>query len=173
MSNSESKIQINIKTGPGFDASLINIYADSRAEADGLLADVIEMIPMILVAEQQAQAGGRVAAVLALAPQQPAQPSAAPPAVISGGYGAPAGGYPSPPTGPSGAGPEVVADRYGNRWTYGLGDAPLLVDGRGAYARKDWTSAKGAALKAWVDPAKGPKPFPPGAAGEAEIVWIR
>lgn len=68
------------------------------------------------------------------------------------------------------AGPEVVAGKYGDRWTYGLAEAPALPDGRGFYALREWTDAKQTARKAFVDPAKGPKPFAPGAE-EAKIIW--
>ena len=68
------------------------------------------------------------------------------------------------------AGPEVVAGKYGDRWTYGLAEAPALPDGRGFYVLREWTDAKQTARKAFVDPAKGPKPFAPGAE-EAKIIW--
>ena len=68
------------------------------------------------------------------------------------------------------AGPEVVAGKYGDRWTYGLAEAPALPDGRGFYALREWTDAKQTARKAFVDPSKGPKPFAPGAE-EAKIIW--
>ena len=68
------------------------------------------------------------------------------------------------------AGPEVVAGKYGDRWTYGLAEAPALPDGRGFYVLREWTDAKQTARKAFVDPAKGPKPFSPGAE-EAKIIW--
>lgn len=67
--------------------------------------------------------------------------------------------------------PEVVSDKYGAQYTYGLAEAPALPDGRGYYVKKAWTSQKGKRLVAWVDPIKGPKPFPKGAA-EAELIWI-
>lgn len=77
---------------------------------------------------------------------------------------------PSAPTPTVGA-PEVVSDKYGAQYTYGLAEAPQLPDGRGFYVKKAWTSQKGKRLVAWVDPIKGPKPFPKGAA-EAELIWI-
>ena len=166
---SDSKIQANFKTGPGFDASLINLYADSAEELDALIATVFERVPQIISLQQQLQAGGVVAAALPVAAEQPVQASAAPPNVVqfpqAQTYSAPA--VPAAPTGP-----EVISDRYGNRYTYGLADAPPLPDGRGYYIRKDWTSQKGSVLKAWVDPAKGPKPAQAGAV-EAELIWIK
>ncbi len=66
---------------------------------------------------------------------------------------------------------EVVTDKYGAQYTYGLAEAPQLPDGRGTYVKKAWTSQKGKRLVAWVDPIKGPKPFPKGAV-EAELIWI-
>ena len=66
--------------------------------------------------------------------------------------------------------PEVVTGKYGDKWTYGLSDAPALPDGRGDYVLREWTDKSGKARKAFVDPAKGPKPFSPGAE-EAKIIW--
>lgn len=58
---------------------------------------------------------------------------------------------------------EEITDRWGNVWTYGHPDAPALPDGRGFYARKKGKSKAGSEYTGWFDPAKGPKPFPPGA----------
>lgn len=66
--------------------------------------------------------------------------------------------------------PEVIAGKYGDKWTYGLAEAPALPDGRGFYALREWTDAKQVARIAFVDPSKGPKPFSPGAV-EAKIIW--
>jgi hypothetical protein len=67
---------------------------------------------------------------------------------------------------------EVIIDRYGNEWTYGHPDAPALPDGRGKYAKKKGTSKAGKPYIGWFDPAKGPKPFTPGAV-EAETIWAK
>lgn len=67
---------------------------------------------------------------------------------------------------------EVIKDRYGNEWTYGHPDAPDLPDGRGKYAKKKGMSKAGKAYTGWFDPAKGPKPFQPGAV-EAETIWAK
>jgi hypothetical protein len=67
---------------------------------------------------------------------------------------------------------EVVKDKYGNEWTYGHPDAPLLPDGRGNYAKKKGVSKAGKTYVGWFDPAKGPKPFKPGAV-EAETIWTK
>lgn len=67
---------------------------------------------------------------------------------------------------------EVVKDKYGNEWTYGHPDAPDLPDGRGKYAKKKGVSKAGKAYVGWFDPAKGPKPFSPGAV-EAETIWTK
>lgn len=75
----------------------------------------------------------------------------------------------------TGSGPasiEVIKDRYGNEWTYGHPDAPELPDGRGKYAKKKGISKAGKAYTGWFDPAKGPKPFTPGAV-EAETIWAK
>jgi hypothetical protein len=75
-------------------------------------------------------------------------------------------------TGTTPAAIEVIMDRYGNEWTYGHPDAPALPDGRGKYAKKKGTSKAGKAYVGWFDPAKGPKPFTPGAV-EAETIWAK
>ena len=67
---------------------------------------------------------------------------------------------------------EVLQDRYGNEWTYGHPDAPDLPDGRGKYAKKKGVSKAGKSYTGWFDPAKGPKPFKPGAV-EAETIWAK
>jgi len=69
------------------------------------------------------------------------------------------------------ASPEMVNDKYGNAFTYNHPEAPALPDGRGLYVLKEWRDKNGKARKAFVDPVKGPKPFPAGAA-EAPIVWV-
>ena len=76
------------------------------------------------------------------------------------------------PVAASAAAIEVITDRYGNEWTYGHPDAPALPDGRGKYAKKKGTSKAGKAYIGWFDPAKGPKPFSPGAV-EAETIWTK
>jgi hypothetical protein len=84
-----------------------------------------------------------------------------------------AGLNPTPVTaGTTPAAIEVIMDRYGNEWTYGHPDAPALPDGRGKYAKKKGTSKAGKAYVGWFDPAKGPKPFTPGAV-EAETIWAK
>ncbi len=84
-----------------------------------------------------------------------------------------AGLNPTPVTaGTTAAAIEVIMDRYGNEWTYGHPDAPALPDGRGKYAKKKGTSKAGKAYVGWFDPAKGPKPFTPGAT-EAETIWAK
>lgn len=67
---------------------------------------------------------------------------------------------------------EVVKDKYNNEWTYGHPDAPDLPDGRGKYAKKKGVSKAGKTYVGWFDPAKGPKPFKPGAT-EAETIWAK
>jgi hypothetical protein len=169
MSSNTAKIQVNIKTGAGYDASLINIYADSPEELAYLLDEAGATVPAIVALQQQFQAGGVLAEVIPLNAVQDAPQSFAPPAVVNYGNPGPAPDFAQPA---QAAGPTVETDRYGNRYTYGLNDAPLLPDGRGTYIRKDWTSQQGKQLKAWVDPSKGPRPFAKGSV-EAEIQWIR
>lgn len=76
------------------------------------------------------------------------------------------------PVAVSAASIEVIKDRYGNEWTYGHPDAPDLPDGRGKYAKKKGVSKAGKSYTGWFDPAKGPKPFTPGAV-EAETIWSK
>lgn len=83
-----------------------------------------------------------------------------------------AGLNPTPVTTGGPASIEVIKDRYGNEWTYGHPDAPDLPDGRGKYAKKKGISKAGKAYTGWFDPAKGPKPFTPGAV-EAETIWAK
>ena len=72
---------------------------------------------------------------------------------------------------PQSGGPREVNDQWGNVWTYGLAEAPALPDGRGQYAKKNWTDKSGKARVAWVDPSRGPESFPKGQA-EAPIKFI-
>ena len=67
-------------------------------------------------------------------------------------------------------GPEKVPGKYGDTFTYGLAEAPALPDGRGHYVLREWTDRQGKARIAFVDPAKGPRPFAPGAV-EAKIIF--
>lgn len=76
----------------------------------------------------------------------------------------------------SGNAPTTETDKYGAKFTYDHPDAKDLPDGRGKYILKEWTSkpkddgTPGKALKAWVDPIKGPRPARKGEA-EAPIIW--
>lgn len=65
---------------------------------------------------------------------------------------------------------ETLEDRWGNKWTYNLPDAPELPDGRGKYALKAGTARSGKAYRIFEDPSAGPKPFPKGAV-KAESIW--
>jgi hypothetical protein len=77
----------------------------------------------------------------------------------------------APAAAPAAAGaPEVVKNQYGNVFTYNHPEAPDLPDGRGKYVFKEWSDKSGKQRKAFVDPIKGPKPFPPGAT-EAPTKW--
>jgi hypothetical protein len=67
---------------------------------------------------------------------------------------------------------EVVQDRWGNTYTYGHPEAPVLPDGRGRYIQKDWMNKQGKRSLAWVDPTKGPKPAKPGIE-EAPLIWVQ
>ena len=55
MSNAAAKVQVNIKSGEGFDATLVNIYAENPDELAQLLTAVTQFAPQI------AEARGAVA----------------------------------------------------------------------------------------------------------------
>ena len=69
------------------------------------------------------------------------------------------------------SGPEEVTDKYGNKYTYGLVDAPTIPDTDLKAVLKEWTAKSGKQLKAYVHPRKGPKPSPEG--GDLDfIAWV-
>ena len=143
-SNDGIKTQLNFKTSQG---SLINVYLYSYDEAE--IKQALEAIANV-TAEVQAvetlyNAQGLLREALGATPVEQS-------------------------TTKSSTGGEVVEDKYGNQWTYDHPNAPDLPDGRGKYAYKDWVDANGKRRKAWVDPAKGPRPFAKGEK-EAAIIW--
>lgn len=135
--------------------------AEFRAGLDEvILGGLAEKVLTAQQAVQEAISGPAVAHVQ----QSVAAPATAAPAPA---YQAPAAAAPA--AAPQG-GVETVQDKWGNTWIYGLPQAPALPDGRGQYALKQGKSKAGKPYKGWFDPAKGPKPFPAGAA-EAEAIW--
>lgn len=81
-------LQVSLKTQAG---SLINARGLNRDELATSVTSILELVPLILQAEQAFTAGGTVAAVLPLAPQQPAQPAPNP----SGPFAPPANAAPN------------------------------------------------------------------------------
>jgi len=150
--NPNTKLQVNFKLSNG---DLINIYADTQEELEKGLTSIQDLSTLISSVSQSLNGVARVIDIAKVAPAAPALVAVAAPA----------------PAASAGA-IETVTDRYGNQWTYGLPDAPDLPDGRGKYAKKRGTSKQGKAYVGWFDPAKGPKPFQPGAV-EAETIWAK
>lgn len=78
MTNQTSKIQVNIKTSDRQDAALINVYAETGQELDGLLQEVIRLSPLIAQAKGAVSVGAsglvQSAAVVNTQPQQGQEP---------------------------------------------------------------------------------------------------
>lgn len=146
--NPNTKLQVNFKLSNG---DLINVYADTQEELEKGLTSIQDLSTLISSVSQSLNGVARVIDIAKVAPAAPASEQAQPAA--------------------TGA-VETVTDRYGNQWTYGLTEAPDLPDGRGKYAKKRGTSKAGKSYVGWFDPAKGPKPFKPGAV-EAETIWMK
>jgi len=72
VSNDKAVYQANFKTGAGYEASLINVYAESAEELAGLLGAL--PIAQILATQQQLQGVAAITAAVPVAPaaQQPA-----------------------------------------------------------------------------------------------------
>lgn len=138
------KFQLNVKNSAG---TLLNFYfyeVDEQA-IKGALETIANCTPEIQAVETLFNAQGLLKQALGAEPVEQS-------AVKSSG------------------GEETVEDKYENKWTYNQANAPELPDGRGKYAWKDWVDANGKRRRAWVDPAKGPKPFARGEK-EAPIIW--
>ncbi len=143
--NDGVKFQINVKTSQG---SLVNLYFYSYDEEEikGALEVAANITPEINAIETLYNAQGVLKQALGATPVDQS-------------------------TTVSSEASEIVLDKYENEWTYNLPNAPALPDGRGKYAFKNWVDANGKRRKAWVDPAKGPKPFAKGAS-EAPLIWL-
>ncbi len=159
MASTESNFSVTFK----LNGDLFTVRGDDAATFRGNLDAVIltDLAEKVLTAQQAAHDAAGIAPAVAQVQQSVAAPAQAAPAPA---YQAPA----AAPAAPQGV--ETVADRWGNTWIYGLPQAPALPDGRGQYALKQGKSKAGKPYKGWFDPAKGPKPFPAGAA-EAEAIW--
>ena len=146
-------------TGKLHGTELFTVRGDSLAEFKANLAGAVDAIAE--ATELQASRSRRVGQVAVTTQQDVVE-------VLQSQLGATV--ISETPTAPAAI--EVIKDRYGNEWTYGHPDAPALPDGRGRYAKKKGVSKAGKAYTGWFDPAKGPKPFTPGAT-EAETIWLK
>lgn len=158
MASTESNFSVTFKV----NGDLFTVRGDDAATFRANLDAVIltDLADKVLTAQSAAhEASGVAAPAVAQVQQSVAAPAQAAPAPT---YQAPA---------PQG-GVETVTDRFGNTWIYGLPDAPQLPDGRGQFVLKQGRSKAGKAYKGWFDPAKGPKPFTPGAV-EADPIFVR
>jgi hypothetical protein len=122
-----TKFQVNFKTP---DGTLINLYATSKEELEGLLTAASDFSALI-TSTSQAYAGA--------APAAPVYASA--PAVASA---------------PSAGGEETVNDKYGNIWVYNHPSAPECSRGK-MVLKHGKAQATGKPYKGWFDPATGPK----------------
>lgn len=68
-------------------------------------------------------------------------------------------------------GPETVENKHGDKFTYNHPDAKEIEPGVQEVLR-EWTDRNGKARKAFVDPAKGPKPCSPGNRDKDYIRWV-
>lgn len=162
MASTESNFSVTFKV----NGDLFTVRGDDAATFRGNLDAVIltDLAEKVLTAQQAAHDAAGMAPAVAVVQASVGVPAQAAPAPA---YQAPAAAAPA--AAPQG-GVETVQDKWGNTWIYGLPQAPALPDGRGQYALKQGKSKAGKPYKGWFDPAKGPKPFPAGAA-EAEAIW--
>ena len=121
-----TKFQVNFKTK---DGTLINLYASSKEELEGLLTAASDFSALI-TSTSQAYAGS--------APAAPVYNSA--PAVASA---------------PSAGGEQTVTDRYGNTWVYNHSSAPECARGK-MVLKHGKAQSTGKPYKGWFDPAAGP-----------------
>jgi hypothetical protein len=119
-----TKFQVNFKTP---DGTLINLYATSKEELEGLLTAASDFSALI-ISTSQAFGGS--------APAAPVYASA--PAVASTG------------------GEETINDKYGNTWVYNSPSAPECSRGK-MVLKHGKAQATGKPYKGWFDPAAGPK----------------
>jgi hypothetical protein len=99
-------LQVSIKTGPGYESSLINLPAATTQELEDKLRWVTENAHLIIAAETAVHAVGKVAPLAAqtasvsfqqdVPTQNWGQPRAAPPAFVPTGNPVQQGGPPAP-----------------------------------------------------------------------------
>ena len=171
MSNAEAMVQVNLKSGVGYDATLINVYAKTPDELVTLLNAVKQHAPLIAEAQAVVKLShgievqqGSVQSQQEVPAQQgfsvPQMPNVGPPPTQqdNAGWGAPQQQqappqWSQPAQYQSDGGPET--DKWGNTWEYGRPDAPATP--RGPAVLKSGTSREGKGYKRWEDPAKGPR----------------
>lgn len=155
MSNDQALVQVNIKSGEGFDATLVNVYAKTPDELVQLLEAVKEHAPLI------AEARGAVAIAHGIEVKKGSVNT-----VVeqgqgtqqAGGWGGQQQGQAAPSwSGGGGGGSTIVEDKWNNKWEYDCADAPLTP--RGPAVLKHGKSREGKDYKKWEDPAAGPRWF--------------
>ena len=123
-----TKFQVNFKTP---DGTLINLYATSKEELEGLLTAASDFSALITSTSQ---------AYGSAAPAAPVYNSA--PAVASAPVSA--------------GGEETVTDEWGNVFVYNHPNAPECSRGK-MVLKHGKAQATGKPYKGWFDPAAGPK----------------
>lgn len=104
MTNANAKVQVNLKSGEGFDATLVNVYAETPQELENLLRSVAEYAPLI------AEARGAVALAHGIEVKQGSvqvqqEPPTHQPEPPQSGWGQPAQAAPPSFAQPNNAGP--------------------------------------------------------------------
>lgn len=175
MSNAEALIQVNLKSGVGYDATLINVYAQNGQQLVELLEAVKANAPLIAEAQGVVKfthgAEVQQGSVQTQVSQPPAQQQYQQEPTTqqnNGGWGAPqsTGGDPfssgqqqAPPSfaqpAQFGGDGGSETDKWGNAWEYGRPDAPATP--RGPAVLKTGMSRDNKQYKRWEDPAKGPR----------------
>ena len=123
-----TKFQVNFKTP---DGTLINLYATSKEELEGLLTAASDFSALIV---STSQAYGSVAPA---APVYASTPAVASAPVSAGGE-------------------ETVTDEWGNVFVYNHPNAPECSRGK-MVLKHGKAQATGKPYKGWFDPAAGPK----------------
>jgi hypothetical protein len=123
-----TKFQVNFKTP---DGTLINLYATSKEELEGLLTAASDFSALII---STSQAYGSVASA---APVYASAPAVASAPVSAGGE-------------------ETVTDEWGNVFVYNHPNAPECSRGK-MVLKHGKAQATGKPYKGWFDPAAGPK----------------
>ena len=123
-----TKFQVNFKTP---DGTLINLYATSKEELEGLLIAASDFSALIVSTSQAYGSAAPAAPVYASAPAVASAP-------VSAG------------------GEETVTDEWGNVFVYNHPNAPECARGK-MVLKHGKAQATGKPYKGWFDPAAGPK----------------